>query len=89
MNRRDKQLLLTSKKLRALVPPFYSFRKEKKIRGNSQSPLLGPALNYVLMSRFAQPFYSEPGPSIMGSAFKEDRTSFSFIYKALKDFWTE
>lgn len=29
MNRRDKQLLLTSKKLRALVPPFYSFRKEK------------------------------------------------------------
>ena len=33
MNRRDKQLLLTSKKLRALVPPFYSFRKEKKERG--------------------------------------------------------
>ena len=30
MNRRDKQLLLTSKKLRALVPPFCSFRKEEK-----------------------------------------------------------
>ncbi len=35
MNRRDKQLLLTSKKLRALVPPFYSFRKEKKIKAVS------------------------------------------------------
>ena len=30
MNRRDKQLLLTSKKLKALVPPFYSFRKKNK-----------------------------------------------------------
>ena len=39
MNRRDKQLLLTSKKLRALVPPFYSFRKEKKNKGKlSVSP---------------------------------------------------
>ena len=35
MNRRDKQLLLTSKKLKALVPPFYSFRKEKKIKAVS------------------------------------------------------
>ena len=35
MNRRDKQLLLTSKKLRASVPPFYSFRKEKKNKGET------------------------------------------------------
>ena len=38
MNRRDKQLLLTSKKLRALVPPFYSFRKEKNKGKLSVSP---------------------------------------------------
>ena len=45
MNRRDKQLLLTSKKLRALVPPFYSFRKKKKIKGKRLSisfPFLFP-----------------------------------------------